>query len=179
MAAPRRPAVFFDRDGVLNDDGGGYTYRPADFRWNEGAIAAIRQVNDRGWYAFVVTNQSGIARGFYSEDDVVRLHQWMNQQLQPMGAHIDDFRYCPYHVEGTVARYARASDWRKPNPGMLLDLIKTWPVDVANSVLIGDKDVDIEAAQRAGIASRLYSGGNLAALVQEELDLRGPRNPAE
>ena len=96
----------------------------------------------------------------------------MNLQLRPMGAHIDDFRYCPYHPDGTVARYAKASDWRKPNPGMVLDLIKAWPIDVANSVLIGDKDIDMEAAQRAGVASRLYQGGNLAALVREELDRR-------
>jgi D,D-heptose 1,7-bisphosphate phosphatase len=168
MGARRRPAVFFDRDGVLNHDDG-YTHRSADFSWNEGAIAAIRLVNDCGWYAFVVTNQSGVARGFYSEEDVVRLHQWMNQQLRPMGAHIDDFRYCPYHSEGTVMRYAMASDWRKPGPGMVLDLIKAWPVDPANSVLIGDKDIDMEAARRAGVRGRLYPGGDLAALVQEEL----------
>jgi D,D-heptose 1,7-bisphosphate phosphatase len=171
ISAHRRPAVFFDRDGVLNRDDG-YTHRADHFRWNEGAIEAIRQVNDRGWYVFVVTNQAGIARGFYGEEEVVRLHQWMNLQLRPKGAHIDDFRYCPYHPDGTVARYAKTSDWRKPNPGMILDLIKAWPVDVENSVLIGDKDIDIEAAQRAGIASRLYQGGGLAGLVREELDRR-------
>jgi D,D-heptose 1,7-bisphosphate phosphatase len=168
MASRRRPAVFFDRDGVLNHDNG-YTHRPADFRWNEGATAAIRFVNDRGWYAFVVTNQAGVARGFYGEEEVTRLHHWMNDELRSIGAHIDDFRYCPYHPDGTVARYAKASDWRKPNCGMLLDLIKTWPVDVARSVLIGDKDIDMDAAQRAGLAGRLYQGGDLAALVQEEL----------
>lgn len=178
MGTRRRPAMFFDRDGVLNHDDG-YTHRSADFRWNEGAIAAIRQVNDRGWYAFVVTNQSGVARGFYGEEDVVQLHQWMNQQLRLQGAHIDDFRYCPYHIEGTVPRYAIASDWRKPNPGMVLDLLKAWPVDATSSVLIGDKDADMEAAQRAGVAARLYNGENLAALVQEELDRRGASTVSE
>ena len=178
MAERRRPAVFFDRDGVLNHDDG-YTHRPEDFHWNDGAIQAIRQVNDRGWYAFVVTNQSGVARGFYAEEDVVRLHRWMNEQLRLHGAHIDDFRYCPDHPDGTVPRYAKVSDWRKPAPGMLLDLIKTWPIDVAASVLIGDKDIDIEAAERAGLAGRLYRGGDLAVLVRQELERRtaSPSDP--
>jgi len=164
----RRPAVFFDRDGVLNHDAG-YTHRIEEFRWIDGAREAIRLVNDAGWFAFVVTNQAGVARGLYDEADVQRLHRWMNDDLRNGGAHIDAFRYCPYHVDGVVDRYARPSDWRKPEPGMLLDLAECWPVDMTRSVLIGDKVSDIEAAQKAGIAAIKYEGGDVGALVAKAL----------
>ena len=146
----RRPAAFLDRDGTLNDDTG-YVHRVADFHWLPGAIEGIRLLNEAGFYVFVVTNQAGVARGMYGEDDVKALHAWMQEQLRSQGAHIDDFRYCPYHPEGSVEAYRRIDSWRKPNPGMLLSLMENWPIDVAQSVMIGDKDIDAQTGLAAGI----------------------------
>ncbi|WGR96191.1 HAD family hydrolase [Bradyrhizobium sp. ISRA443] len=159
------PAVFFDRDGVLNRDTG-YVFEPAKFEWIEGAIAAVRAVNDAGYFAFVITNQSGVARGFYEEHHVHALHRWMTDELKHAGAHIDAFEFCPDHPEGTVARYCRVSDRRKPAPGMILDLLKRFPVEEKGSMVIGDKPRDMEAARAAGLAGHLFDGGNLADFVR-------------
>ncbi|WP_454917522.1 HAD-IIIA family hydrolase [Xanthobacter sediminis] len=163
-ARRRRPAVFFDRDGVLNVDTG-YPHAPADITWIAGAKDAVKRFNDLGFYAFVVTNQAGVARGYYPEGDVARLHAWMSEELRAVGASIDDWRYCPFHPEGTVARYTGAHPWRKPAPGMLLDLLAHWPVDTAASLLIGDKASDLQAATGAGIAGHLFTGGDLRTFV--------------
>src|SRR5262249_17994123 len=101
---PRRPAVFLDRDGTLNHDTG-YVHRIADFRWLPGAVNAIRRLNDSGYYVFVVTNQSGVARGLHDETAIHDLHGWMNEKLRAAGAHIDDIRYCPHHPQAAIATY--------------------------------------------------------------------------
>lgn len=162
--ALRRPAVFFDRDGVLNVDHGHVGDRTR-FEWIPGAREAIKSVNDSGRFAFVVTNQAGVAKGYYTEKSVNQLHAFMQADLQGIGAHIDAFRYCPFHPEGTVEAYRCVSDWRKPEPGMLLDIMREWPVSKEGSFLVGDKPTDIEAARRAGIASVLFEGGRLDTLL--------------
>lgn len=160
-----RPALFLDRDGVINHDDG-YTYRIDDFKWIDGAIDTIRQANRANWFVFVVTNQAGVARGFYTEEDVQKLHNWINEELSLYGAHIDDFRYCPYHPQGAVPEYRRVSNWRKPEPGMLLDILEYWPVDIQQSLLIGDKRSDIDAAKAVGIKAYKFSEGeNLKTFV--------------
>ena len=164
-----RGAVFFDRDGVLNVDHG-HVGSVDRFEWVEGAREAVRLVNDRGLFAFVVTNQAGVAKGYYPEAEVNALHAHMQAELNASGAHIDAFRYCPFHSDGTVAAYARDSDWRKPAPGMILDLMREWPVDPARSLLIGDNDSDLAAARASGIAGRKYASGSLQALLTTALD---------
>jgi D-glycero-D-manno-heptose 1,7-bisphosphate phosphatase len=167
----KRGAIFFDRDGVLNVDHG-FVHRAEDFEWIAGAREAVRMVNDAGFYAIVVTNQSGVARGFFSEEDVRELHDWMAFDLASIGAHVDAFYYCPYLDDALVDAY-RVADHpdRKPNPGMILKGLRAFDVDPDRATLIGDKTSDLEAARRAGVAARLFNGGSLAVLVREILSV--------
>ncbi|HPE48379.1 MAG TPA: HAD family hydrolase [Hyphomonas sp.] len=160
-----RPALFLDRDGVINVDKG-YVSRVEDFEWVEGAAETIAAFNRRGWYVFVVTNQSGIARNYYSEADMRALHEWMQGELARHGAHIDRIYFCPYHEEGENPAYRKDSFDRKPKPGMLLKAMSEFPVKRELSFMIGDKDADMEAARAAGIAGFLFTGGNLARFAE-------------
>jgi D,D-heptose 1,7-bisphosphate phosphatase len=167
----RRAAVFFDRDGTLNVDAG-YTHKPDDLVFLPGAIAAVKRVNDLGHYAFLVTNQSGVARGYFTEDQVAAFNAHLQRKLRAAGAHLDDIRYCPFHPEGTVPRYRRVSDWRKPGPGMLRDLMQRWPVEPAESLVVGDQPSDLAAAKAAGLRGVLYTGGNLDDCLKPHLPPR-------
>jgi len=168
-----RPAAFLDRDGVINVDRG-YTYRIEDLVFTPTAIEGIKAFNDAGYRVFVVSNQSGVARGYYTAEDVERFHEEMRRQLSARGAHVDGFYYCSFHPEGTVAEYAIDHEDRKPSPGMLLRAIREWPTDVAASVLIGDKESDLQAASRAGLAGLRVEPniGDLAAVVRDFLQRR-------
>lgn len=161
-----RPAVFLDRDGVLNFDDG-YVGQVERFRWIDGAVETVRAFNEAGYFVFLVTNQAGVAHGYYPEAAIGELHGWMQSELGKHGAHIDDIRYCPFHPQGKVDVYRRISDWRKPASGMILDLCKSWNVDVPKSHLIGDKLSDIEAGQGAGVVSHFFEGGDLQEFVRE------------
>jgi D-glycero-D-manno-heptose 1,7-bisphosphate phosphatase len=162
MAA--RPALFLDRDGVLNVDRG-YVHRIEDFEWIAGAPEAVAAFNRRGWWVIVVTNQSGVARGLYTEDDMERLHAHMQAELAARGARLDRIYHCPFHEDGLIERYRRDSFDRKPRPGMLLRAMADFPVDRSRSFLIGDKQADVEAAQAAGIEGFLFAGGDLSVFA--------------
>lgn len=159
-----RPAVFFDRDGVLNEDIG-YLYRPEDFRWIPGAKETIRHFNEKGWFVFVITNQSGVARGYYREDDIHKLHQWMQEELAGVGAHIDAFYHCPHHPDGIDEQYRSACSCRKPETGMITQAVSEWPIDLTRSLMVGDKESDMECAYKAGIRGYHFRGGNLHSFL--------------
>jgi len=163
-----RPALFLDRDGVLNEDEG-YVYRWEDFRWIAGAREAVAAFNRAGWLVIVVTNQSGVGRGYYSEADVQALHAHMAEDLATVGGRIDAFYYAPHHPEAPVDAYRHPDPPdRKPNPGMILRALAEWPIDREASLLVGDKPSDLEAALRAGVRAALFPGGNLSAFLAAE-----------
>ena len=165
----RRRALFLDRDGVINVDHG-YVGTRDRFEWMPGARETIRAATDAGWHVFVITNQAGVARGLYDEAAVAALHGWMTDEVRRVGGAIDDIRYCPFHPDGVVPAYRKLSDWRKPAPGMLLDLMRAWELDPERCVLIGDQDTDIAAAEAAGIGALRFSGGNLLEFARPILD---------
>ena len=159
-----RPALFLDRDGVLNVDHG-YVGSQDRWEWVDGAREAVALATSHGWHVFVVTNQAGVARGLYGEPDVDALQRWVADELRRAGGTLDDWRYCPYHTEGHVDAYRRESDWRKPAPGMLLDLIRAWELDPRRCLMVGDKESDMQAADRAGVRGHLFRGGSLLEFV--------------
>lgn len=162
-----RPTLFLDRDGVLNVDHG-YVHRWEDFDWIPGAREAVRRFNEAGWLVIVITNQSGIGRGYYTEGEMHALHQHMQAGLAEAGARIDAFYYCPQHPEAASEAYRHPDPPdRKPNPGMILRALSEWPVDRDGSVMVGDKPADIEAALRAGIRGLLFEAGNLDAFLRD------------
>lgn len=160
-----KPCVFFDRDGVLNVDTG-YAFEPAKLKWVEGALAAVKATNDAGFLAIVVTNQSGIARGYYSVEQMHEFHAAMQSDLKKHGAGIDAFYFCPYHSEGSVLEFVHPNHHdRKPNPGMILRAMADFNIDPALSFLVGDHVRDVEAAHNANVAGHLFSSGRLDDLV--------------
>ena len=167
-----RPAVIFDRDGVLNKDLG-HVGTKDRLEWIEGAREAIRLVNEAGWFAFVATNQAGIAKGYYSLEDYYALRAYMHNAISEKGGHIDAEKFCPMHPDGIIAEYRGQSNRRKPNPGMLLELKDEWPIDWERSFMIGDKKTDIQAASSAGLSGILVEDGNTLKTVKDLLKNHG------
>lgn len=163
-----KPAAILDRDGVLNYDDN-YVGHPEKIRWMPNAAKAVKRLNDAGYHVFVFTNQSGVARGYFTEAALNTLLDWMRGELAKDGAVIDDVRYCPHHPSGTVEGYLEDHPWRKPKPGMILDLMQHWPVMTKGSFVIGDRDSDIEAATAAHLPGFLFTGGDLDAFVADIL----------
>ena len=159
-----KPTVFFDRDGVLNIDKG-HVYKISDFEWNKGAKEAIKFLNNKQYLIIVVTNQAGIAKKLYTENDMAKLHNFMNSELNKISAKIDDFFYSPWHPEIENDKYLHLKDLRKPNSGMLELAEKKWPIDKKKSFLVGDKETDLMAANNFGIKGFLFKDENLLEFI--------------
>ena len=152
-----KSAVFLDRDGTINVEKE-YLYQIADFEFIPGAPEAIKILNQAGIMVVVVTNQSGVARGYYTENDVETLHRHIACELERSGAHVDAWLFCPHHPAGRGS-YALPCDCRKPLPGMLKEASRRYDIDLHNSAMIGDKRADIEAGQAAGCRTLLVRTG--------------------
>ena len=160
-----RKAVFFDRDGVLNVDKA-YLYKIEELEWIDGAVEAVAYLTRLGYLVFVVTNQSGIARGYYTVAEMETLHRHMAAEIAAGGGKIEKFYYCPHLPNGTVAKYAVDCDCRKPKPGLILQALQEYAIDTEKSFLIGDKKRDVEAAEAAGIKGYLFEQGDLLDFVR-------------
>ena len=152
-------AAFLDRDGVINADHG-YVSRPENFEWLPGVFEACRELVRLGYALVVVTNQSGIARGYYGEEDFLRLTDWMKARFADEGVSIAGVYYCPHHPEKGIGAYKQACDCRKPMPGMLLRAAEDLSLDLSKSVMFGDKPGDCTAGKRAGCPERVLLGTN-------------------
>jgi len=154
-----------DRDGVLNVDKA-YLYKPETVEWVEDSLKAIAWLNRKGIKVAVGTNQSGVARGYFSESDVIKLHAWMQEEVQKAGGSISAFYYCPHLPGAPVKEYDRDCNCRKPKPGMILQALHDFGVKPENAFMAGDSPRDVEAAEAAGVRGYLFPGGSLLEFVQ-------------
>ncbi len=154
-----RPAVFLDRDGTINVDKG-YLCQIEDFEYLEGAVEGLRHLKEWGYLLVVVTNQSGIARGYYRKEDFQKLTEWMLSDLRAKGVPIDRVYYCPHHPEGIIKEYAITCDCRKPGTGLFYRAAKELSIDLGRSIAIGDKERDLAICNETGVAGILLSGRN-------------------
>lgn len=134
-------ALFLDRDGIINEDVR-YPHLPEHITFCKGIFDLCKKAIEKKYLLIVVTNQAGVAKGYFTEDDVKRLHEWMKQKFFEKGIEITAFYYCPYHEKGTVAGYSIASNDRKPRPGMFLKAAKEYAIDFTQSLMVGDKTSD-------------------------------------
>ena len=159
-----KPVVVFDRDNTLVHDEG-YTHEVEKLKWIIGAKEAILALNNSGYLVCIVTNQAGIARGYYSEEAMHTFHQAMQKDLQKIGAHIDSFFFCPHHLDGKIKALSIACECRKPKTGMLQQLNEKFQINTKKSVMIGDADKDMQCAKDYGIKGILYNDGSVLDLV--------------
>ena len=161
--------AFLDRDGVINscNPNSGYIGLLKDFKWVQGAIKAIKFLNEKNYKVVVVTNQSGVARGFFKIKDVKRIHSFIQKKLKENEAKINKFYFCPFHKDGIVKKYKKNSLLRKPNIGMFHLAQKKWNIDKKSSFMIGDKKTDIEFAKKAKIRGYLFNQKNLYKFIKD------------
>ena len=164
----KNKVVFLDRDGVINIDKG-YVYQKKDFIFISGAIEALQYLQSLNYELIVVTNQSGIARGFFEEKDFKSLSKYMLETLESSNILIKDIFFCPHLPNALIKKYDKTCSCRKPKSGMIEDAIKKYNIDRENSILIGDSQRDIEAGKSAKIKSFLFKGDNLYNFVLENI----------
>jgi D-glycero-D-manno-heptose 1,7-bisphosphate phosphatase len=152
-----RRAAFLDRDGVINIDRG-YVFRREDFQFVAGALEGARRLHELGFLLVVTSNQSGIGRGLYTEDQFHGLTTWMRSEFRAAGAPLAGVYFCPHHPTAALGEYRRTCQCRKPAPGMLLDAERELGIDLASSVMFGDKASDLKAARAAGVLVRVLLG---------------------
>ena len=155
----KEKALFLDRDGVINEEKN-YVYRTEDFVFMDGIFELLRHARSLDYRLVVITNQAGIARGYYSEADFHHLNDWMIAQLERQDVVIDQVYFCPDHPVHGLGKYKKDSGCRKPAPGMILRAVEELAVDVSQSVLVGDKESDIEAGCRAGVGKTILLKSN-------------------
>jgi D-glycero-D-manno-heptose 1,7-bisphosphate phosphatase len=161
MSARPRPALFLDRDGVINADRG-YVARPQDFEWLPGIFEAVRTARRLGFAVVVVTNQSGIGRGYYTEQDFAAVTAYMQERLARENAPLDAVYHCPFHPDAVEARFRHPDHpWRKPRPGMLLAARDDMELDLARSAMVGDRPSDVEAGAAAGVGALAIIGAEV------------------
>ncbi len=146
------PAVFLDRDGVINKEDE-YVHRREDFQFIDGVFEACRAAQKLGYKLVIITNQAGIARGFYSEADFQALTEWMLERFSEQGITIHGVYFCPHHPTAGVGHYLRQCECRKPAPGLIKQAARELNIDLGRSALVGDKVSDIEAGERAGVGT--------------------------
>ena len=169
QAVTPRKAVFLDRDGTMNTEVN-YLHRPEDLELIPGTAEAVKLLNEAGFAVIVVTNQAGVARGYYTEDDVEALHHYMNEKLGETGAAVDAFYYCPHHPEHGVGRYRTECGCRKPGTGMFEAAARDLAggIDREHSWMIGDKLIDTEAGHNFGVRSILVGTGYGETIRKEQ-----------
>lgn len=158
-ATVKGKALLLDRDGVINIDHG-YVASIDRFEFRVGIFDLTRRAQDMGYRIIVITNQSGIARGYYTEQEFLALTHWMTREFAQRGTTVDAVFHCPYHRVPGGGRYARDSFWRKPNPGMILDAAMRFDLDLARSVFLGDQPTDMAAARAAAVGTRVLLSEN-------------------
>ncbi len=166
----KNKALFLDRDGVINVDRH-YVCRIEDCEFIDGIFDLCRKAREKGYKLIVVTNQAGIAKGYYTEQDYLKLMEYIEAEFVRQGCPLDDVFYCPYHEDG-VEPYRMASEDRKPAPGMILKAAKKHGLDLPRCILIGDKKSDIEAGWRAGVGTliRVSEDADIRRLADTDLD---------
>ncbi len=163
MKLNKKKIAFFDRDGVLNISTikNGYIGHKEDFKWVSGAKRALKHVQNLGYKIVIVTNQSGVARGYFSIKDVNILHKYIKISLKKIDVKLDEIFFCPFHEDGVVTKYKKKSNLRKPNNGMFLKAKKKWKIDMENSFMVGDQKTDMEFAKKSKIKGYLFNEKNL------------------
>ena len=151
--------VFLDRDGTINVEVD-YLHKKEDFKFEENADKAIKIINDMGYKVIVVTNHSGIARGYYTENDLKTLHVYLDEELKKIGAKVDAYYYCPHHPNAKLDEYKIDCECRKPEIGMFMEAAKDFSIDFSNSIIVGDKISDLEAGVRLGMKTVLVETGH-------------------
>ena len=161
----KRKTVFLDRDGTINVEKN-YLHKPEDFEFIENAPEAIAMLKENGYQVIVVTNQAGVARGYYTEQDVQRLHEFINEELKKWNTKIDAFYYCPHHPTAGIGKYLVDCECRKPKTGMLQRASCEFRVDVEKSWMVGDNWGDIEAGNAFGLKTILVRTGYGEKLIK-------------